>query len=121
MVISSITTPVPAVVGCAIGLIVTGWAIANAWQLVWLRRMRARNLRIVADLRRLTDWRRPLVRREPGNWESSRHRPQQTAGWPDRATPTTVLNRPIDRVVASVAVPKIPADRSEARSWAQIP
>lgn len=111
----AITTPLPALVFLGVGLVAAGWIIASTWQLVWLKRLRARNLRIVADLRRLTSWAPPTVRREPGNWHP-RGWPAPRQNWgPERGAPVPaggahptavqpVVARPVPAQVAAHSV-----------------
>jgi hypothetical protein len=81
---TTVATPLPALVFVGLVLVAVGWATATRWQTVRLKRLRARNLRIVADLRRLTNWAAPPVRREPGNWGTQAWPPRNTRRAPER-------------------------------------
>ena len=102
----TITVPVLAFVCVGAALVVIGWSVATTWPLLRLRRLRTRNLRIVADLRRLTGWIAPEVPREPGNWAPDRWSAPLSPRLRERAG--TSRRRPDhERLVAFVGAPAL--------------
>ncbi|HEX6873298.1 MAG TPA: hypothetical protein VF163_19555 [Micromonosporaceae bacterium] len=101
---ATVTTSLPALVTSGAALVLAGWAGATLWPLARLKRLRNRNLRIIADLRRLTEWTAPVVHREPGNWypysNSWNSGPVPTAAEPVAAH--LIASRPVSaRLIAS--------------------